>query len=549
MGRFWHLIALCSPEMNKAKPLSEPAIKSGAQTATAHRRILFDAISVAILIAYFLHFALPALRGGFRDDEMMNMGICWCAGALKSLLANFAFWKLFVCPGSALYDLPLYLYRPAGALYYLPLYHFFGLDPLPYRIVQISILVASIPLVYYLSRRLASSRSIAFLAVLALCYHPRLAGLEFVGAFIYDVLCGFFYFAALAYYVNIRERGTSLSPLQLVGFLALYVMALNCKEMAVTLPVIVLIYELLKSHSWVNWKALLRWIRYYAAPSLIAGLFTVFYIYGKLHGSGSLASLDPYRPKYSWDNFTASNAKFVGQLLFAGHTITPIALLFLWAFVFIYAFLRRDRTLQLMAFWVVVVPLPLAFIVPFRGDASLYLLLFGWAVIFAKVTFDLITLMSQFLVFLGNRALPAAAGATIGNASRKVSLRGVFRIVATLLVALALAAFTWRENQRLRVPWFNVGAKTSHVIHTFRSLGLRPSHDSRILLLLKENLFQNKWNVFFIASLVWNDHSLRIWVENANELTPQQQANVDYIISVSEFEADVVRSPEFRRSD
>jgi hypothetical protein len=184
-----------------------------------------------------------------------------------------------------------------------------------------------------------------------------------------------------------------------------------------------------------------------------------------------------------------------------------------------------------------------------RGDASLYLLLFGWAMIFAKVTFDLITLVSKFLVFPGNRALPAATGAIIGDASRKVSLRGIFRIVATLLVAFALAAFTQKENQRLRVPWLNVSAKTSHVIHTFRSLGLRPSHGSSILLLLKENLFQNKWNVFFIASLVWNDHSLRIWVENANELTPRQRANVDYIILVNEFDADVIRSSELPKSD
>jgi hypothetical protein len=529
-------------------PLTSRHMQS-SETARAYRRIVFDAIFVAVLIAYFLHFAFPALSGGFREDEMMNMGICWCAGALKSLLANIVFWKLFLCSGCALYDLPLYLYRPGGALYYLPLYHFFDLDPLPYRIVQISILVASIPLVYYLSRRLASSRSIAFLAVLALCYHPRLAGLVFVGAFVYDVLCGFFYFAALAYYVHIRERGVSLQAVQLLGFLALYAMALNCKEMAVTLPVIVLIYEFLKSAGWTDWKAFLSWIRICAAPSLIAGLLTVFYICGKIHGSGSLASLDPYRPKYSWHNFTASNAEFVSQLLFAGHTIAPIALLLLWALVFIYAFLRRDRTLQLMAFWVVIVPLPVAFIVPVRGDASLYLLLFGWAMIFAKVTFDLITLISEFLVFLCNRALPAATGAIIGDASRKVSLRGVFRIVATLLVAFALAAFTQKEDQRLRVPWLNVGAKTSHVIHTFRSLGLRPLHGTSILLLLKENLFQNKWNVFFIASLAWNDHSLRIWVENANELTPQQQANVDYIISVSEFEAELVRSPELPKSD
>jgi hypothetical protein len=529
-------------------PSSISAQTKSAKTERSYRDIILDASCVTVLIAYFLYFALPALRGGFRADEMMNMGICWCAGVLKSFLANIAFWKIFLCPGGALYDLPLYLYRPGGALYYLPLYHFFGLDPLPYRIVQISILVASIPLVYYLSRRLACSRYVAFLAVFALCYHPRLAGLVYVGAFIYDVLCGFFYFATLAYYVNIRERGASLSPLQLLGFLALYVLTLDCKEMAVTLPVIVLIYELLKSHSWVDWKAFLRWIRTDAAPSLIAGLLTVFYVYGKLHGTGSLASLDPYRPKYSWHNFTASNATFVSQLLFAGHTITPITLLLLWGLIFIYAFVRRDRTLQLMAFWIVIVPLPIAFIVPVRGDASLYLLLFGWAMIFAKVTFDLITLISEFLVFFGSRALPAATGAIIWNPSREVSLR-VFRIVATLLVAFALAAFTKRENERLRVPWFNIGANTSHVINTLRSLSLRPLHGSSILLLSKENLFQNKWHTFFIASLVWNDHSLRIWVENVNELTPQQQANVDYIISISEFNADIIRSPKLPNSD
>ena len=51
-----------------------------SETERAYRHIVFDAIFVAVLIAYFLHFALPAVNGGFREDEMMNMGICWCAG-------------------------------------------------------------------------------------------------------------------------------------------------------------------------------------------------------------------------------------------------------------------------------------------------------------------------------------------------------------------------------------------------------------------------------------------------------------------------------------
>jgi hypothetical protein len=159
----------------------------------------------------------------------MNIGICWQTGALKSLLVNIVFWKVFYVPGVALYDLPLYLYRPGGALYYLPLYHFFDLDPLSYRIVQISILAASIPLVYYLSRRLASSRSIAFLTVLALCYHPRLAGLVFVGAFIYDVLCGFFFLRHWpTTYISARKK--SLFGRCNYWDFSLYVCALNCKK-------------------------------------------------------------------------------------------------------------------------------------------------------------------------------------------------------------------------------------------------------------------------------------------------------------------------------
>src|SRR5437764_8472855 len=61
------------------------------KTNKAYQRPVFDGICVTVLIAYFLHFALPALRGGFREDEMMNMGICWCAGALKSLLQTSHF--------------------------------------------------------------------------------------------------------------------------------------------------------------------------------------------------------------------------------------------------------------------------------------------------------------------------------------------------------------------------------------------------------------------------------------------------------------------------
>jgi hypothetical protein len=512
-----------------------------------YRSNAIDVVCVIAIVAYFLHFALPSLAGGFNEDEMTNMYVYWFSGAFKSLWANICFWT---ASG-----------RPGGALYYLPLHHFFSLNPQPYRIVQVSILTVSIPIVYYLARLLASSRSVAFLAVLALCYHAQLANLVFIGSFIYDVLCGFFYFAALTYYVHIREKGLPLRPMQWVGFLALYACALNFKEMAVTLPVIVLVYELLKYYHEPERQKFFRWIVHDASPALAAGAITAIYCYNKIYGPRSwvVAGLEAYTPHYSWHRFIKSNEGFISELFYyLVPKSTGGVVLAAWGLVFAYAFLRRDRMLQLMAFWVVIIPLPLAFI-PTRRGACLYLLLFGWAMIFAKLVSDLITLISRSSTLLGkdvgvgaatgaatNHVRGAAIGAAIGAAAGKTS-PPIFRVFATVLVASVLAIFTQWENQRFgSVPasLLSIGQKASHVIQAFHSLDLHPAPGSMILLRPESRFYQNKHYPLFVASLVWNDHSLRIYVAGANQVTEQQIAKMDYIISLTEFQGKLLRTPE-----
>jgi hypothetical protein len=522
--------------------------KPQAKPTGFHQSGAINALCVAVLVLYFLHFAIPSLVGGFAEDEMTGMYVYWYPGTFKAFWANICFWK-----GVG---------RPAGALYYLPLYHFFALDPRPYRIIQISILASSIPIVYYLARLLSSSRSAAFLAVLIFCYQPQLAGLVFVGSFIYDALCGFFYFAALTYYIHIREKGRSLRPTQLVAFLALYICALNSKEMAVTLPVIVLIYEALRCPRLRDWNQFIRSNWRSAAPSLIAGLLTLPYIYGKTLGNNALAKVPGYIPDYSWHRVASSNAHFISELFYLSpnQVITRGMLLVLWVAIFAYAFWRRDRMLELMAFWVVITPLPLAFIAS-RGGACLYLLLFGWAMIFAKLASELIKLIS------GSSALPdegVGAGATTGaiiadaatnrvrweanrargRAAGKASLP-MFRVFATVLVAAGLALFTQWENQRFgRIgTWVNVGQKTLHVIQAFGSLNFRPAPGSTILLEARP-FFQNVWYPLFVASLVWNDRSLRVYVAGQHQLTEQEIAKMDYIISLTEFQVKLVRAPK-----
>jgi hypothetical protein len=519
-----------------------------------------DVLCVIVLVAYFLHFALPALGGGFPGHDTLNMYSYWLPGILKSLRANICFWTSF--------------YRPGGALYYLPLYHFFALDPLPYRVVQVSILAALIPVVYYLARLLASSRSVAFLGVLAFSYHAQLADLVFTGPYIYDVLCGFFYFSALTFYICNREKGLLLRPMRCVGFLALYICALNAKEMAVTLPVIVLIYELLKFPCFGEWKEFARRNWRSALPSLIAGLLTTVYIYGKTRGANSWSKANIYRSEYSWHRFTTSNAHFINEIFYQliPNHIAPGAILFTaWGLVFAYAFLRRDRLLRLMAFWVVITPLPLDF-VSIRGDACLYIPFFGWAMILAKVVSDSVTLMSKAFAILyhggpalarqpaqflrgtmRNRAECRPVGTGVAAFAGKVS-PPMFRAFAMLLAACGLAVFTHWENQRFdRIPaLLTSGQKALNVIQALRSLNLHPAPGSMILLrgwpYRSDPFWSNGWNTVFIASLVYNDHSLRIYHEGTNQLTQQEISKMDYIISIDEFHAKLngAPTPEWR---
>jgi hypothetical protein len=478
--------------------------------ARQHNLSGLDAVCVGLLLAYFLPFALPALGAGFGDDEMMNLWLYWLAGAFKSIQANLCFWSTFP--------------RPAGALYYLPLYHFFSLNPLPYRIVQIGILAATIPIFFYLALLLGGSRAVAFLVALATCYHGQIAGLVFIGSFIYDVLCGFFYFASLTYYVHIRQKGVALRPGQLAIFLALYVCALNSKEMAVSLPVIVFIYEALKCPRLDNWKEFACHNWYVAIPSFVAALVTAIYICGKLNGPHSLANLEAYRPVYSWHRFTLTNAHFINDLLYDSASRIGRAVLVVWPVVFLYAFWRRDRLLQLMAFWVVITPLPLAFI-PARGGAMLYIVLFGWAMIIARVLEDLIGLVGRVLALSGPRT-------------------AMLQTFATAAMAVALAVFTHWQSHRFDQTRVLVssGQKSLHVIQALRSLNLHPRPVSTILLKPETRFYQNPYYPAFVASLVWNDRSLRIYVAGQHQLTQRQIGEISYVISFNEFEAQLVAS-------
>ena len=179
----------------------------------AHRHTILDAICVAVLTAYFPLLCSSSATRGFREDEMMNMGISLVCRSAEVAPGKHCILKLFLCSGRRPLRSASLSLSPGRRSLLSAALSFLWPDPLPYRIVQISILAASIPP----GLLLESAARLFALDRLSRCpcsLLPPAASRRFVfvGAFIYDVLGGFFYFAALAYYIHIREKDVSLRP-------------------------------------------------------------------------------------------------------------------------------------------------------------------------------------------------------------------------------------------------------------------------------------------------------------------------------------------------
>jgi len=138
-----------------------------------------------------------------------------------------------------------------------------------------------------------------------------------------------------------------------------------------------------------------------------------------------------------------------------------------------------------------------------------------------------------------------------------------------VLLVCGLAAFTEWENQRFgrNGAFLNSGQKTLHVIQAFRSLTLHPPPGSTILVRPEEYFLENGYYPGFFASLAPNDplreliakrspeywrcvasialgdRSLQIQVEDQHQLTEEQLAKFQYVISLDEFQAKLIRGP------
>jgi hypothetical protein len=337
---------------------------------------------------YFLALTGRAIYTYFSPDDLLNLYQSWWNRAPLLIKANLLFFEPSLWP------------RPMASLWLRSIYSVAGFHPAPFKAIELAILVANIFLTYAVARRLAGSRTAAALTALAAAYHGQAVHLYFDTGYVFDVLCYFFYFSAVMVYLRARVRNHEEHRFptrhELAACCALFVCALNSKEIAITLPVFLLLYELLyhglatvpgtspreKTLPATMMMGARRW-----AGVLATGVIALAVLAGRIR-HGTLVQESAYQPVITWAQFMNTSTAFAGKLFLHTRPFTPATLLSLWTAMLAIAWLSRSRALRFAWLFLMLGPLPVAFIDP-RGVGQYYIPLFGWA-LYAGVFIDLV---------------------------------------------------------------------------------------------------------------------------------------------------------------
>ena len=435
-------------------------------------RLLF--LAAALLIAVYLFFLLrPGFHVYFSPDDTMNLYGPWVLPVRALVRANLLFFM--TSP----------YYRPFGAAWYGTIFRLAGFNPFPFHATYFVILLTNVFWTYSVARRLSDSREIAAVTALAMSYNPRMSSLYFDTAYVYDALAYFCYFAALLIVLRVRQQQRLLQGWELAACCVIYVCALNSKEIAVTLPVTLLVYELLYSPPAAGrFGEIWRWPLREGRAVLGTGIMTLAFVIGRSRGSESLMSMSAYRPVISWRQFLLSSGHFLGDVFSEGKNWASLPVLALWASLFAIAWASRSRVLKFSWLFLMLTPLPVAFIPP-RGASQYYLPWFGW-------------------VLFGSTVLVRSLDGVLRDGIALTRIRG-----GVLLVALVLLLYPFYRRKgwsdatsvSIEAPVIRDTVEQIHALYPELKHGAR-------LYFKDDPLKSDRWDLLFAVKESYRDDSI-----------------------------------------
>jgi hypothetical protein len=462
-----------------------------APVRTGWRKLAF----ALLILTYFLYFNWDGLWAQFAADDMMNMAYYWRLKPIRMVLHLFMPWR-----GP---------YRPMAGLFYLPLLEAFGLNPLPYHVVMLAILLGNLYLMYRFARRVGCGEVQSLLATLIVAYHAGLSTLYYSTAFIYDVLCFSFYMGAFLCYARVRAQGRLLRGSETALVMGLYLFALDSKEMALTLPIALLAYEWVyhRPTAWTP-REIVSWLRGPGRVMLYCGALNLVYLYGKAFGPDAMMQSASYRPVLSVHRLFAFETTAMDGLFLAWGSFSWRGVVAVWVALAYLAWRRQRPGLRFCWVFLMFTPLPLA-VLEGRGAACLYIPLAGWAVFAAVVLTDVAGAAARFLA---EEPLFRRAGYV-----------GLFAAI------LCTSFFFWaKKNDSLkrtfvRAAMADVGRLTGATLDKLRALNPHVKSGTHVAFL---NDPFDDWDMQFIAELWFRDKSLRFHLQRKVQDSPEELAKM-----------------------
>lgn len=449
---------------------------------------------MVFVAVYFGYHWSDSLRTEFTADDLMNCH-----------RAYFRPWPALVAD-NLLFFRPTPVYRPLPALAYKASFTAWGFDLLALRILVLIVAATNVCLVGLVAYQLTGCWEAGLLSALLFAWHEQYAPLLYNTGQIYDAFCFLFYFAALAWCFRSRAEAHSARPLVVV--VTLLVLALNSKEMAVSLPVMILLGQLLVRGRRRPMVGSLRfWLRE-SRMVLVTAAVVLLFLLGRMRGPESLSQVGAYRPEISVSNYFTSAGYYLGEVIYQKVSLGPgAAAATLAALLAVAVALRSGPLVWCWALFAAGI-LPLAFI-PHRGLAAAVIPYAG-LVMYAAVL--LVDVRSQVLERAGWKGARVQLGSQV-----------------ILFVALAVAVLkahgrAWAFRQALAEDEY---APIRVAREQLRVLFPSPAPGTRLLFV--SDPFRETYDIVFLVHLSYRTDNMV--VDQLWRLRPAQDfASYDHIL-------------------